>query len=243
MLLIQKRATPRSLNEQVIGIQKSEEWRRISDDDTDSIRSFFDSLDKKTIRENVVAEQHCLCAYCMRRINADNHMVIEHFKPINNKKYALDYQNMLGCCDGGRSRDKSDQKVLFCDASKENTDLTIDPRDKAFIDSIKYTRDGFIQSSNTEADRQINDILCLNGIRDKKGNLKYDTATQLVAGRRNVYRCFSRQMETLNGRFKSKGKMHTEIKKMIEKIENADSYPEYAGVMLYFLKRRLRNIS
>ena len=49
MLLIQKRATPRSLSEQVIGIQKSEEWQRVSDDDTDYIRSTFDSLDKETI--------------------------------------------------------------------------------------------------------------------------------------------------------------------------------------------------
>ena len=171
MLLIQKRATPRSLNEQVIGIQKSEEWQRISDDDTDSIRSSFDSLDKETIRVNLVAEQHCLCAYCMRRIWPDNRMVIEHFKPIKNKQYALDYQNMLGCCDGGRSCDKSDKKVLCCDASKGNKELTIDPRDKSFIDSIKYTRAGFITSTDSKADRELNDILFLNGIRDKKGNL------------------------------------------------------------------------
>lgn len=184
MLLIQKRATPRSLNEQVIGIQKSEEWQRISDDDTDSIRSSFDSLDKETIRVNLVAEQHCLCAYCMRRIWPDNRMVIEHFKPIKNKQYALDYQNMLGCCDGGRSCDKSDKKVLCCDASKGNKELTIDPRDKSFIDSIKYTRAGFITSTDSKADRELNDILFLNGIRDKKGNLRFDTATQLVAGRK-----------------------------------------------------------
>ncbi len=243
MLLIQKRATPRSLSEQVIGIEKSEEWQKLSDEDSGSVRSYFDSLDKYTIRKNLFAEQHGLCAYCMSRIREDGSMVIEHFKPIKNKQYALDYQNMIGCCDGGRSCDKSDKKVLCCDASKGNKNLTIDPRDKTFIDSIKYNRDGFIQSSNPEADRQINDILNLNGIRDEKGNLKFDTATRLVAGRKNVYKCFSKKMETLNGRVKSKERMHTEIRKMIEKIENSDEYPEYAGVMLYFLKRRLRNIS
>ncbi len=242
MLLIQKSATPRSLREQVIGIQKSEEWQRVNANDTAAIRSFFDSLDKETIRVNLVAEQHGLCAYCMKRIKPNNKMVIEHYKPINNKPYALDYQNMLGCCDGGISREKSDNKFQCCDASKGNKELTIDPRDKFFINSIKYTRDGFIQSSNPEADRQINDILCLNGIRDEKGNLKFDTATQLVAGIRNAYKCFAKQMENLDSRVKSKEKMHTEIRKMIERLENLEEYPEYAGAILYFLKRRLRNI-
>lgn len=62
-------------------------------------------------------------------------------------------------------------------------------------------------------------------------------------GESHIWLYFSKKMETLNGRVKSKERMHTEIRKMIEKIENSDEYPEYAGVMLYFLKRRLRNIS
>ena len=243
MLRIMKRCTPKSLSEQVIRIQKTEEWQRLNENDVNVIRSYFDSLDKKLIRDNLVDEQHGLCAYCMKRIRKEDTIVIEHFKSIKNKEFALDYQNMYGCCDGGRNIIKSDKKILCCDASKKDRELTINLQDENFISSIKYTHDGFIASSDYRADMEINNVLCLNGLRDEKGNLKYDTATQIVAGRRAAYRSFANQMEKLNKKLGNKERMYAEIKKMINNIENSDEFPEFAGVTLYFLRRRLRNIS
>ncbi len=242
MIYIDKKETPKKVQEKIIQIKKTNGWEQLPDTDIKSIRAYFDTLDKASIRESLIKEQHGLCAYCMKRIHNDNTMVIEHFNPIRSKADALNYQNMLGCCDGGRNENIKD-KVLCCDASKGDKEITISPRDREFVDKIRYTKDGYIHTFPIDmvAERQINEVLHLNGILDEKGVLKRDTATQLVAGRRSAYRNYVRCMKKLIKRKGIGTDLSSEIRKMISRIEQAEEYPELAGVSLYFLKRRLKN--
>ena len=243
MLCIKKTFEPNDVKEAVINIKKTEGWKRLDDTDTNGIRCRFNELPKEKIRESLIKEQHGLCAYCMKRIKNDHTMVIEHYVPIEeSKEGALDYYNMLGCCDGGRCTKDEGEKHLCCDASKGKKKLTISPLDKNFVDGLRYSLDGTIYyyPENSEITRQLNEVLCLNGVRDKNGNLKYDTSTHLIGGRKAIYRAYKNEMKRIEKKKLSNEQRKNLVKKMISEIESQSEYPELAGVMLYFLKRRLK---
>ena len=85
----------------------------------------------------------------------------------------------------------------------------------------------------------INQVLNLNGLRDQNGELIADTSTQLLKGRRDAYeqcRTFFRMLDQKN-KFTS-----NMIKKRIDAIEKQDEMPEYAGVSLFFLKKKYREL-
>jgi len=112
--------------------------------------AYFDGCNKDDIRDNLLREQGCLCAYCMRKINKSN-MKIEHWKP----EYGLsdydrlDYHNMLGVCAGHNEGQKGSEDT--CDTHKGNKNITVDPRDKRTINKIKYrSKSGEIYSDDTE---------------------------------------------------------------------------------------------
>ena len=241
LLYIEKRMVPNVVQEKKIQIEKSEEWKKISNGDISAVRIYFDSMDKSIIREALIAEQHGLCAYCMKRIRNDQDMVIEHLCPISDKKHALDFQNMLGCCDGGR-REESKGRVLCCDASKKNIEITLNPFNKSMMEDIMFTKDGRIKtkSGNKKIENELNNVLHLNGELDKDGNIVKDTATNVVRGRRGAYKNYEKTMQKLSSNCKSKTSLVTEIKKLIKKIESRAEYPEYVGVTLYYLKRRIK---
>ena len=78
----------------------------------------------------------------------------------------------------------------------------------------------------------------LNGVRDKDGNLIHDTSTELVKGRKDVYE--NRFKAFIKGLI-SKNKLNRKnLAKKILELENAEKYEEYVGVLLYFLKRKLK---
>lgn len=68
MLYIEKKAPPQSFQKAVAEIKSTPAWRSVQDGDTAAIRSQFDLLPKSEIRDALLAEQHYLCAYCMKRI-------------------------------------------------------------------------------------------------------------------------------------------------------------------------------
>lgn len=245
MIYIEKEPTPKQIEQNIIQIEKTPGWKEIEDDDAEGIRSYFDQLNKDDIREALLKEQHGLCGYCMRRIKNNNSMIIEHFKPIRHKRDALNYRNWLGCCDGGRGRVEKNQGCLCCDAAKENNEITLCTWDKDVMDRIRYSSDGriVISPDNEDLRRDINEALHLNGIIDKNGKMKFDTATQLVAGRKATYKNYMNIMKRIDSNNKSRERIQSEVKRIIRKIENSDPYPEYAGGLLYFLKRRLKNDS
>lgn len=118
-------------------IKRTEQWRCIQKGDTQAVRQEFDLLPKEEIRQSLLEEQHYLCAYCMKRIKNDGlHTTIEYWEPLSvNKDKALEYDNMLAVCDGGRKADLTGnvQRILCCDASKDEKEIAIDPTDISLL--------------------------------------------------------------------------------------------------------------
>lgn len=241
MLYIQKKRASAAVSTEIRRVKQDNDWDHLNYKDTQLIRSVFDMLNKGTIRTQLLKEQGYLCAYCMRKISNDETTTIEHLIPITlDGKQALNYKNMLACCDGGRgSTDKN--KILCCDAAKEDQPITISPFIKEQIDKIRYNKDGFIHLYPEDAEmmRDIKDVLKLNGEYDADGNYLSDTSTMIVSGRKQAYR---KTQQFIIGLAKRNKLNAAAIKKKIEDIENASEKDEYAGVLLYILKRKLREI-
>lgn len=133
------------------------------------------------------------------------------------------------------------QRILCCDASKDEKEIAIDPTDERQMKLIKYKTNGEIYTDpeDKRLETDINQVLNLNGLRDQNGELITDTSTQLLKGRRDAYeqcRTFFRMLDQKN-KFTS-----NMIKKRIDAIEKQDEMPEYAGVTLFFLKKKYREL-
>ena len=241
MLYIQKKKASAAVSKEINRIKEENNWDNLDYKNTQVIRSVFDMLDKETIRTQLLEEQGSLCAYCMRKISNNDKTTIEHFIPITlDGKLALNYKNMLACCDGGRgSTDKN--KILSCDAAKGDQSITISPLIKEHVDKIRYNKDGFIHlyPEDDKLMQDIKDVLKLNGEYDDDGNYLSDTSTMIVSGRRQAY---SKAQQIIAGLAKRKKLNEATIRKMIEDIKSASEKEEYAGVLLYVLRRKLREI-
>lgn len=243
MLYIQKKSPPGEMIRKVSAIKSSGPWKSISVGDTKAIRDTFDSLPKDEIRRSLLEEQHYLCAYCMRRIE-DNGLKtsIEHWYPLSkDKDKALDYKNMLAVCDGGKNWTGTGKKILCCDAFKSDTaELTVSPLSKIQMDRISYGTDGFIKTvpEDIDIDNDLTTKLQLNGLW-KSGKFIADTSTGIVKARRDVYLQYKKFIRKLDneGRCTS-----VNVQKKIAEIENAQHRVEYAGVLLFFLKKKYRSL-
>ena len=243
MIYIQKRHASPEVAAEIRRVKEDTKWDNIDHTNHELVRGAFDQLNKEIIRKQLLQEQKGLCAYCMRRIRDDalQSVVIEHWRPITEDgDAALEYENMMACCDGG-SRVDADPHILCCDASKGNHSITISPYNKSHMDRIRYDKDGIIRiyPESAELTRDINEVLKLNGEIDEKGNVIHDTATRLLYGRRQVYKHFEDYIKRLAKQGKA---IKPTVQQRIEQINQADQYVEYAGVWLYFLKRKLKAI-
>lgn len=173
MLYIEKEGLPNDINRKIIELSKSEEWKSIGEDDTTAIRNAFDNdFPKNEVKEILLHEQHGICAYCMRRIRMDNHSRVEHLVPLSrNKDMAIDYNNMLGVCDGGEKVTGDKGHILCCDAHKKEIEITISPLNRSQMDKIAYDSKGkiFTKPKDEDMERDINEVLLLNGIQKKMG--------------------------------------------------------------------------
>jgi len=210
MLYIEKTACPPEVASAIEEKKASELWLSAIDPACEglspeekshavqTLRTHFDDLDKKRIRPALLQEQHSLCAYCMTQIKDDASVTtIEHWSPLGQKKSnAIDYNNFLAVCKGGRdiAKVRGQDKVLCCDASKGEEPITIDPRNKEMMKGIEYSSDGLIKYregttfNQRTLQRDIDQILQLNGKTVSRRNERVDTATRLIQQRRNVYR-------------------------------------------------------
>ena len=233
MIYIKKEPPSPETAQEISRVEWNVQWKQSDHFDVSYARMAFNQLDKSVIRKQLIREQHGLCAYCMRRIKAHENItrtVIEHWMPVDvDGSQALNYSNMMVCCDGGRSN-KAGDRVLHCDASKGNRVLTVSPYNKGQMNRIRYNRNGRVYTNPEDKvlEQDLNDILHLN------------EASDLVYGRIQTYRNFETFIKGLSKKGKSIG---TAVQKRTEEILNAEEYVEYAGVWLYFLKRKLRQIS
>jgi uncharacterized protein (TIGR02646 family) len=124
------------------------------------------------LRDSLYKEQGYICAYCMRRIpardilnrgrngslertNEDHrieHILCQDLHPDEQ----LNYKNLVICCPGHINGQD------HCDRAKGNRDLSFSPMDKNFINTISYKTDGTIVSSDSDCNREMNEILNLN---------------------------------------------------------------------------------
>lgn len=242
MLYIEKEELPNNINREIIQLYKSDEWKNIDENDTSAIRQFFDSyFPKNDIKEILLREQHGICAYCMRRIHMDNHSRVEHFIPLSrDKDKAIDYNNMLGVCDGGEKALGDQEHILCCDAHKKEAEITTNPLNKAQMDKIAYDSNGKIYTKPRDEamERDINDILLLNGIQKKDGTVR-DTSTELLKGRKDAYK----RAKIVMGKLDEKGKCTSaNVKKIMNELYNKTERDEFVGVMLYYYGRRYKSL-
>ena len=244
MLYINKNHPPISVQDEINRVKRTPGWREAND--PEQIRDCFDQLDKSIIREALIREQHSLCAYCMRKINNDgNSMTIEHRIPLSrDKENALNFSNMLGVCDGGSSGTNS--RYLCCDRAKGDTPITLDPTRHEMMECIFFRDKGkeiyYKGNDNALSDtinREINRILFLNGVHNSDGSFRSDTATKIVKGRSDAYKCYLRIINEAT----TKGHLDaTYLRSQIRNITESDEYPEYAGVILFYLRRKLKTM-
>lgn len=239
MVFIEKEGIPSSVDESIIKIKKSKKWKDIKEDDTNAIRAVFnDEFPKDEIKRILVHEQHGLCAYCMKRIKNDNHSRIEHLKPLSkNKADAINYENMLGVCEGGEKAGGEKGRILCCDAHKSESEISLSPLNEIQMEKIAYKPDGKIYTEPYDKDMEddINNILVLNGIMKADGTVR-DTATEVLKGRRDAYERAQRMMDELN----RKGKCTSaNLQKIINSLMEKEEREEFVGVKLFYFKKKL----
>ena len=87
-------------------------------------------------------------------------------------------------------------------------------------------------------EKDINDVLLLNGIQKSDGTVR-DTSTELLKGRKDTYERARKMMNRLN----AKGKCTSvTVKKLIEELYNSDEREEYAGVKLYYFRKKYNSL-
>ncbi|SEQ60435.1 retron system putative HNH endonuclease [Neolewinella agarilytica] len=187
----------------------------------------FESLDKRTIRAALVAEQGGICCYCMGPIQAQHDkMKIEHFAcQKDNPELALVYSNMLGACRG------NDQPGVtpadhHCDTRKADGVLSFNPANPQpdVGTLIEYGTDGTISSPNAQFDTELNEVLNLNWI-----NLVNARKSRLSA-----FRALPRKKGTV-----PKATWEKHLRKF-EGRGRSGNFQPHCEVVIFYLRKKLR---
>jgi uncharacterized protein (TIGR02646 family) len=186
------------------------------------------------LRESLLKEQGYICAYCMRRIPTNDPRAtetsktetskIEHIKPRSSphRHLEMDYGNMVICCPGKMNGED------HCDTKKGDSEMRFSPFDSRTQESISYSSgNGMIKSNHTEWNEDINTVLNLNH-------------PLLQANRKQTLDGVIDSLTILRqkGTWKS-----SDIEKNIAKWSNPDAEgkrKEYCGIVLWYLKRKLK---
>lgn len=176
---------------------------------------------KDELRRQLVEEQRGLCCYCQSRIRAEwDGMKVEHWQcQEKNPERCLDYSNMLGACRGGEGRPEHEQ---HCDSRKGNRDFRLNPADPGcdVERHLRFLGDGRIASNDADLDRELNEVLNLN-------------ARYLVGNRKKALEAFQQRLQH--------GKP-LDAERELPKWDGSrtDALPEFAQVIVYYLRRKLR---
>jgi uncharacterized protein (TIGR02646 family) len=128
---------------------------------------------KDAVRAALLRDQGGLCCYCSQRISAEIRpiapgpdaprepwMKVEHWLPQEcHPREALLWSNLLGACWGSMGKRRSEQ---HCDTRKAMTEIALDPKNQAHIETLSLRSDGTLRSSNARFQREIDDVLGLN---------------------------------------------------------------------------------
>ena len=194
---------------------------------------------KNDIRDALKAEQGHLCAYCMRRIQGDGgfqNMKIEHWKPRSKFDEAgdeagkLDYQNMLGVCEG--LIDGKNGKEIICDTKKGGEEITADPRRRDRIETIDYQiQNGEGRVKIRSADNAVNEDL------EERLNLN---AVRLQENRYKALSALIQKISKVKGQGTWPPGLLDSFRRRYETPNKDGKLPEYAGFLLWWLNQRRR---
>jgi uncharacterized protein (TIGR02646 family) len=180
-------------------------------------------LDKTETKTALLVEQGYLCAYCMERISQES-VQIEHYiarTSVNppGRNYELQYSNMIGVCPGNEGSPPDRQT---CDERRGNTQLTVNPLMQWTIDTISYTSDARIVSSDAAINQDLNDTLNLN-------------VSFLRANRKGALDGLKRELQ----KRKPTKDWKTLARKYIAKLK-ADRIKEpYCGILIHYLEGKV----
>lgn len=192
---------------------------------------------KKKVVENLLLEQGHLCAYCMRRIEAEDkkhRTTIEHCTPqaATTEEERLNYKNMVAVCWGNRDAHSNEDKC--CDArrgslkSKEQEMKVLDVFRGSTLTEIKYSADGTIFSDNPYVDEDLNKRLNLNC---KALGLKENRKKALAAVQKNIY-----------SRYEKKSVDLRYLQRLLAHYEKQSEYKEpYCGIILAWLNKKIES--
>lgn len=174
--------------------------------------------------EALCREQGQLCAYCMKRISP-NTAHVEHVVPQSKcaPSQDVDYDNMLAVCDGNEGA--GSRGVLTCDRARGDVPLKVNPLRPETLAEIRYRSDGIICSDDAGVQRDLDETLNLN-CRE----------AYLPQNRKKV-------IDTLNLQLRKvaeSGNVVGYCMRQRDAIARSEVKLEFAGVMLYFLEKRIR---
>ena len=201
--------------------------------------------------DSLLEEQGYICAYCMRRIpcqdklynnkkNKSSYTVtkeshrIEHIKSRElHDDQKLSYSNMVICCPG--HIDTEDH----CDRLKGSKDLSFTPIDQSFIDTIKYSSDGTISSTNSQYNKEMNEILNLNTdmLRRNRKELWMEIVTLLQSRRPKGQAWSKKELEPLLRKYSEKYRYYDQDRKKV-----IYQYHPYCGIVIYNLQKKIQSL-
>lgn len=151
-------------------------------------------------------------------------MKVEHFKcQHSHPELQLDYKNLLGCCKGNEGFGLKQQT---CDTRKGASTLSYSPAIHANTvqRTITFSSNGKISASDTVYNNELNTVLNLN--------LK-----QLKDARASAWDAVEEQLSKKPGT-----RTRAEIQRLIDRYESLNGkgqYVEYAGLILFYLRKKL----
>lgn len=169
----------------------------------------------------------------MRRIKDVEHAKLEHIYPQSRSlqeghpEQTVDYNNMLVTCLGGDGDPHRSRSSQTCDTHKADSIIAINPSIQSDIDTIKYYSDGSIGSDNPEFERDLCETLNLN-CQD----------SFLPQDRKRVYESMQKLIQKADP--KTHEAKRAFAKKMLKRISESPIKVEFAGVVIYRLKRWAR---
>lgn len=174
------------------------------------------SLDKgkRVLKNQLLAEQNGLCAYCTGAIKFET-MTVEHWYPQDAPEDRdLEYANLLGVCQGVFGKNE------HCDTKKANKIIAINPTNELHINTISYEEaSGGIKSSNLTFQKELDEILNLNIAPLKKAR-----KTRLFEFKKYLHKKYSNK--TAN------------YEKELNKWRNLDI--SYNMIIVKYLERKIR---
>lgn len=217
-------------------------------------RGSFEAIQE--LRQSLYKEQGGICAYCMQRLEDEltpikdreikvvakgGHEIVknkvEHIitqsesKHLNQPDNDFDYNNMLLCCNG--KTNFKDEIHIHCDTLRQNSELTLSPLQKDFIDQIKYDNSGRIYTDIEPWDTEMGKVLNLNC-----GVMLNNRKAVLAAVRTKLTGYNKRKKRTTHAPF-DMGQMKSELSSWNHRDAN-DLYKPYCGIVAWYLEKKLR---